>query len=310
MSEVGEDSGGFSSRAEPSKPTSAGVLLRKAREAEGLQLPELALLLKVPVKKIVALESDRWDELPDLTFARALASSMCRALRMNPDPVLSQMPSSFAPPIKPDQSGINSPFKVPGEVAGLTVWRILTKPLVLPVVVLTAGALILLLPVLPPTKKIAEEVVSIADVVPLSLSNVPPVGDDISPKGADVAALIERSISAASADDSSANVVLTPSLSAPTTALVAASPTVDGEKLKTGLLVLAAKEAAWIQVVDSAGVVQVRKTLQAGESVGVSGALPLAVILGRADVVDVQVRGQPFEFATRTKENIARFEVK
>ena len=55
---------------------SAGALLRQAREAAGLHVAALAVSLKVPVKKLEALESDRLDLLPDAVFARALASSM------------------------------------------------------------------------------------------------------------------------------------------------------------------------------------------------------------------------------------------
>jgi cytoskeleton protein RodZ len=50
--------------------------------------------------------------------------------------------------------------------------------------------------------------------------------------------------------------------------------------------------------------------LNAGESVAVSGTLPLSVIVGRADAIDVQVRGQAFELRPLAKDNVARFQVK
>ena len=46
----------------------------------------------VPVERLKALEEDRWDALPDLVFARALAQSVCRQLKIEPGPVLSAMP--------------------------------------------------------------------------------------------------------------------------------------------------------------------------------------------------------------------------
>ena len=46
----------------------AGALLRQAREASGLHIAALAVLLKVPVKKLEALESDRLDLLPDIAL--------------------------------------------------------------------------------------------------------------------------------------------------------------------------------------------------------------------------------------------------
>ena len=40
------------------------------------------------MRKLEALEDDRYDQLPDAVFARALASSVCRTLKVDPQPVL------------------------------------------------------------------------------------------------------------------------------------------------------------------------------------------------------------------------------
>jgi cytoskeleton protein RodZ len=52
-----------------------------------------------------------------------------------------------------------------------------------------------------------------------------------------------------------------------------------------------------------------RKTLAAGEVAGASGAVPLMVVVGKADAVDVSVAGKPFNLIAVAKDNIARFEV-
>ena len=54
---------------------SAGALLRAAREKQGLHIAALAASIKVTPRKLDALEHDRWDELPDATFTRALAQA-------------------------------------------------------------------------------------------------------------------------------------------------------------------------------------------------------------------------------------------
>ena len=53
--------------ASPLSP-SAGMLLRQAREAAGVHIGALSVSLKVPVKKLEALEADRHDLLPDAVF--------------------------------------------------------------------------------------------------------------------------------------------------------------------------------------------------------------------------------------------------
>ena len=54
-----------------------------------------------------------------------------------------------------------------------------------------------------------------------------------------------------------------------------------------------------------------RRTLKAGETVGLSGKLPMSVVIGRASGIDVKVRGKAFELAPVTGSGgVARFEVK
>jgi cytoskeleton protein RodZ len=87
------------------------VLLRQSREAAGLHIAALAAALKVPVKKLEALEAGRYEELPDMTFARALASSACRQLKIDPAPVLEQIPVGHRPQLGDSAQTINTPFK-------------------------------------------------------------------------------------------------------------------------------------------------------------------------------------------------------
>ena len=54
---------------------SAGALLRSAREAAGLHIAALAVSLKVPVKKLEALEQDRMDLLPDADWLPAFVGA-------------------------------------------------------------------------------------------------------------------------------------------------------------------------------------------------------------------------------------------
>jgi cytoskeleton protein RodZ len=77
-----------------------------------------------------------------------------------------------------------------------------------------------------------------------------------------------------------------------------------------GLLSLKASAPSWVQVVDANGVVQLSRTLLAGEVAEVTGAAPLTVVIGRADALEVAVRGKPFSLLGVAKDNVARFEVK
>ena len=71
-----------------------------------------------------------------------------------------------------------------------------------------------------------------------------------------------------------------------------------------------AKGTAWVQVTDAKGVQLLSKTLQAGEIIGVAGALPLAVVVGRVDLTSVELHGKPYDLGAVAQNNVARFEVK
>src|SRR6187402_2552453 len=113
---------GFGSSGMPAPEPTAGTLLRQAREAAGMHIAALAVSLKVPVKKLEALEADRFDLLPDAVFVRALASSVCRTLKVDPSPILEKLPQTAAPRLAHDTSGINAPFRAPSDGPGPSLW--------------------------------------------------------------------------------------------------------------------------------------------------------------------------------------------
>jgi len=284
---------------------SGGAMLRQAREAEGLHIAALAVLLKVPVKKLEALEADRFDLLPDVVFVRALASSVCRTLKIDPIPILERLPHTMPPRLKTDEAGINTPFRVAGEGAGFLSWSQLSKPFVLVVLLLLMGVVILVLfPFIPwagigsvPRAEAVGALVPLPALAPMISENA---------LHAEVVASQEPDLSPATA---SANALLAAQpASAPSSSTVPAM--LPGSDAASGLIVFKSRGVSWVEAVDAVGVVQVRKTMTNGEIVGASGVTPLSVVVGRADTTEVQVRGKPFDLTRIAKDNVARFEVK
>lgn len=264
-------------------PITGGAMLRQAREALGLHIAALAVSLKVPVKKLEALEADRFDLLPDTVFVRALASSVCRSLKIDPEPVLAKMPHTSTPQLRAYESSINIPFRSTAGGGGMFSWDHLSKPFVWVVLGLLLGALVLFFfPFGPQTEVSVAPKADTASVNPsLPLPAPAPTASE------------ENALpAAASADAASASAVLVP-----------------GSGATTGVIIFKAHAVSWVEVVDASGVVQVRRNMANGETVGATGALPLAVVVGRADTTEVQVRGKPFDLIPVAKDNVARFEV-
>jgi len=117
---------------------SAGALIRRARESAGVQITSLAVALKVPVRRLEALEADRYDLLTDAVFVRALASSVCRSLKIDPAPILPLLPRTQAQPLSVE-GHINEPFRSSEEAAAGR--SPVSQPAVLAGVVLVFAAL-------------------------------------------------------------------------------------------------------------------------------------------------------------------------
>lgn len=91
--------------------TTAGALLKKAREDANVSELSLAAQLKVSVKTLRALEADELHLLPGVAFARSLVTSICRTIKVDATEILALMPK--LPQAKSEASqpkGLNLPM--------------------------------------------------------------------------------------------------------------------------------------------------------------------------------------------------------
>ncbi len=288
----------------------AGDLLRAAREASGLHIAALAVALKVPVRKLEALETNQFHELPDAVFVRALAASVCRSLKIDSAPILQLLPASNAPRLVRDDGGLNAPFRSSGDVAAQTRIGQLSRPMVMAILALLVGALLLyFLPAAktgPRTAASDDASASTPQATePQARVAVEPSTPDVPSVSVGASASHVMPLAVGSAPvAATASVAAAAVVSAPVPAPAAAAMPA------TGLLVLQAKGESWVEVVDGKGIPTLRRLLAAGESVGIGGTLPLKVVVGRADMTTVTVRGKALDLAPVSLDNVARFEVK
>ena len=318
-------------QGQASEPQSAGVMLKQARESSGLHIATLAVLLKVPVKKLEALESDRLDLLPDAVFVRALAASVCRTLKIDSTIILSRLPQTSVPKLTYKGAGINEPFRSPGDGTGSSFWSQISRPAVLAGMFLMVGALGLIF--LPAIKTGISQVMPVdneskvknlenekatpsyvsAEVtfVPLTTSSVDVVSSNPTSSTtattavADVVFASNSPVSETASSSSSMSAPKVVSVGTSLPGLVTANPLDAGD-----IVVFTAKTESWVEATDAKGQVVLRRILAAGEVVGASGVLPLKVIVGRANATQVEIRGKVFDVNAAAKDNVARFEVK
>ena len=283
---------------------SAGAWLRNARQQRGLHIAALAVMLKVPQAKLEALEADRFDELPDATFARALATAMCRALKVDPAPVLAMLPRTRDREfdVRP---GLNQPFRErsAGPIDG-GVLALVAKPVVWgPVLLLIAAAAVYWIPagwLERPAAPASSGVVSAASAPVVEFVPAPAASEPV------VSALASVQEPIASAPLQVREVAPPPAAATASTPVVKTTVTAtSGSALR-----VTATADTWIEVADAQGQVLLSRVLRAGEQQEYGGASPYKVRIGNVSGTRIEWRGAAIDLATLAKDNVARLELK
>lgn len=280
----------------------AGAMLRAAREKRGLHIAALAASIKVSPRKLEALEADRYAELPDLTFTRALAQTMCRALRVDAAPVLAKLPQAGdMPKLSRVGGGLNSPFRYAPDSRDAGEFTLLRKPAFWATLVVLIGAFALALlperwmpwrgaasgpPKERPASAAAAAAPSLAAAASASLPTLPVTGDSL------VAAPAASAIEAAPG--------------APLAMLAGSAPAAGAPG---NVLAVRTSAESWIEVQDGSGQTLLSRSVRPGESVGVEGALPLRLTIGNASATQLVFRGRPVDLSANTHDNVARLQL-
>jgi cytoskeleton protein RodZ len=301
------------SEAAPADGVSAGTLLRQAREQAGLHVATLAAHHKVTVQKLEALEEDRYDFVGDAVFVRGLASSICRTLKVDPQPVLQRLPQTASPRLVHDTERINAPFRAPGDGPSPGLLDSVSRPVVLAVGALLLGALVLLF--LPMLQKGWETVGEMARPEPEAPA--PGVGAPIAPPAPvgtpsmdATAPALTAAASLAMPAASASPMAVRPEAGASAPLAAAVPDAASGAVDPRSILVFRTRGESWVQVTDATGSTVLRRLMQAGESAGATGTPPLSVVIGSVNATEVQLRGKPYNLAPVSRDNVARFEVK
>jgi cytoskeleton protein RodZ len=264
---------------------SAGAMLRQARQAQGLHIVALAAAIKVAPRKLELLEGDRFDELLDATFARALAQAVCRVLKIDAEPVLAKLPAASGHGLDRVAGGINEPFRERSVRHAPASWALLKKPAVWgPLLIVLAAAAVWLLPKgLWMSGRQAAPAASAPTAA--ALATAPTV--------------VSETVHSAPQDSASAVAAARP-----------ATNVIDTAASHASSLMLRTSGQSWVEVIDARGRPLLSRLVRPGESVGVEGAAPLRVIVGNAAVTQMNFRGRPVDLTPSTRDNVARLELK
>lgn len=290
---------------------SAGALLRRARESQGMHIAVLAASLKVPQRKLEALERDRIDELPDATFARALAQSVCRVLKVDAAEVLALLPPAGDGGLDQVSTGLNAPFRdKPGQAERVLPAQWLRHPATAIVGLLLVGALAVWLwpqSRMPSATAPADPPASAPTTSPLPAAAV----DEA------VAPTLPAPVSAAPASPSAGADAQTatgaPPAAAPAMPAASAVSAVSAalpSAAAAGLLTLRTTAPSWVEVTGADGAKLLSRTVEPAEQVVLDGITPLQLVVGNVAATEVSLRGKRVDLLPLASNNVARVELK
>jgi cytoskeleton protein RodZ len=305
--------------SEENTDQSAGAVIKTARLNSGITIEQLSGILKVAPKKIQALEENRWTDLGDSVFIRALASSVAKHLKIDHISLLNKLPAAAHTPkfdeellAGPSSKGISfeetskkkylyliflflilalAMFFIPDRYLSKEKWSQVTSST----------------PNNAPENTIKPSTETVPAVVSEQAAALP--SNDSSTKTEAVIQPLENppaSVQASSATTAATTTNTKPELPPPSTEKTEKNPPlVSGDTV-----IISATEASWIEVRDAQGQLKIQKLLNKGETVGLSGGLPYSVVIGRSDLVSVQFQGKPFDMTPYAKNNVAKFQLK
>lgn len=279
----------------------AGQLIRTARQKMGLHLAVLSVNLKVPVRQLEALEADQHDPAKGPVFIRALASSVCRQLQMDPAPVLALLPQVPGQmrwrreSIAPMQSKPRLRQDITSFLSSLP-----HQTLAIAGLMLSSIAALLWMP--SPSSWAwlqPAPVTAVAAPTPEMMSEAStPAFPEVTASSAEPAASV------------AVPAVVASTVPAASTPAVAAKAVISSDASTGAVFSFAAKQESWIEIRDGKNQVLWSRVMREGETTQVQYPLPMRVVIGRANAVNVTFQGKPFDLAPHTKVTVARFEVK
>ena len=288
-------------------------MLRAARQQQGLHIAALAASMKVPPARLEALEAGRYHELVDTTFTRALAQAMCRALRIDPVPVMALLPGSSPDALGRVDGGLNTPFREHGGRGLPADWAPWRHPVLwlVALLLLAAAAFVLVpagalrdppvpaagAPVMPPDAPASAPLGALAaPAVDAATASLPTGSGTGMPANAElVGAAAVSAITALPAAPGGGNLA---ALAVP------ASAAVFGAGNAVATVQVRALNDTWIQAVDANQQTLLARMVPAGETVALSPAMPLRLRIGNVAGTELLLRGKPVDLSAGKRDNI------
>ncbi len=279
------------------RPT-IGERLRQARESQGLDLAEVAERLHLKRATVIDLEEENFDRLPARVFVRGYYRNYARLLGLPEEPLLQAFDDrcpegeecAGAPPVV--AQGVRREIRSNHGLVRLVTWLVAIS-------VVAAVGLWWRDQAKRTQAPVAEPVAEASGTVE---SGRAAEQDGASPPSEPAAAAQVAAPPLVEPVEPTREPA--PSATAATEVEPAAT---EPEAPSPPVVELRFTQDSWVDVRGAEGSFKLVGTRRAGEAIRLEGRPPYRFILGNAHGVEVRVNGEPYDFSSRTRRNVARF---
>lgn len=284
-----------------------GQALRKAREKQGISLDDAAKELFILKRHLQALETEDFESLPQVTFARGFAINYAKLLGLDPNEISQSFDSAYPEHLKPKRvSDIRSPLKPMGTLQREARTGLKINPILIIGLVVVLGLGIVIFKTVSKAhldNKESEQMTQIDGISPYeqqagaSLTNT---GSAIVPQNQETSTNNTK----ATTDNSTGTSIV------PTTSTETPAPTTtETAQSSTAILEFWVKDTTNVSVVDASG----KALLQGEQTRGgykVSGQPPFNVSIDKVNNVSLDLNKQPIKLSQYAQDNQANFSLK
>jgi cytoskeleton protein RodZ len=287
--------------ADHGQPT-PGMQLAMRRHEFNWTVEQVASQLNLAPRQILAMENDDYGALPGMAVARGFIRSYAKLLKLDSAPMLAQIarPPGSAEQAIPLRRAIPTTTFLPHRAATRARNSGPSR--------LLLGAGVVLIAALAAAAFTQRD--RFAELLPASVSGLFNHTPATTPAAGEQKAgrVVDTDVTPPLTQSQPSTVApagMTPELSAPVTA---AAPSAAPASVNS--LVLSLRQDSWVEVKRADNTIVAARVMRAGSTETFELAGPLSLTVGNARGVDATVRGEKFDLAGTTRNNVARVSVK
>lgn len=273
----------------PAPAEGFGAALKRAREAQGISIGDMAVRSRLSVQQVRALESERTAELPEPVYVRAFIRGVASVLGLEPDPLVADYTARYGAAsvgVLPDHDPAKETVvRASGRRTGLKAAVVAIAA----VLVCAAGW---------------YAWSSMSDGAETQPAAETPVVD--APESVEAAPAPEQAAADQTAQEKTAAEQAAAEKAAAEKARAQSQAAATGERRVT----LSTSGACWVQILLPNGRSFFAKEMAEGGSETLNVPVGARVTVGNASVMTLTVDGRPYELTKSTRNGICRFVVK